>query len=151
MYRITFISIFLCLVMSLNAQNLKREVLENEKIGFFTQKLNLTPAEAEKFWPLYNDYSNRKLRIQNERNGLRKYYMRNGENLSEKECKEMADKYVDLNVKEASLSKDYHPQFLKILPAKKLAQLYVAEEQFKTYLLRKLKKQRPPKKGRRGM
>ncbi len=26
------------------------------KIAFFTQRLDLTPAEAEKFWPVYNDY-----------------------------------------------------------------------------------------------
>jgi hypothetical protein len=33
----------------------QREKLELFKIQFVTKKLNLTPAEAEKFWPLYNE------------------------------------------------------------------------------------------------
>ena len=33
----------------------QREQLELFKIQFITKKLDLTPAEAEKFWPLYNE------------------------------------------------------------------------------------------------
>jgi uncharacterized protein (DUF4415 family) len=33
----------------------QRERLELFSIQFITRKLDLTPAEAEKFWPLYNE------------------------------------------------------------------------------------------------
>jgi hypothetical protein len=33
----------------------QREKLELFKIQFITKKLDLTPAEAEKFWPIYNE------------------------------------------------------------------------------------------------
>lgn len=33
----------------------ERERLESYRIQFITKKLDLTPAEAEKFWPLYNE------------------------------------------------------------------------------------------------
>ena len=33
----------------------QRERLELFSIQFITKKLNLTPAEAEKFWPVYNE------------------------------------------------------------------------------------------------
>jgi hypothetical protein len=33
----------------------QRERLELFKIQFITKKLDLTPAEAEKFWPVYNE------------------------------------------------------------------------------------------------
>jgi len=33
----------------------QRERLESFRIQFITKKLNLAPAEAEKFWPLYNE------------------------------------------------------------------------------------------------
>jgi hypothetical protein len=33
----------------------QRERLELYSIQFITKKLNLTPAEAEKFWPVYNE------------------------------------------------------------------------------------------------
>jgi hypothetical protein len=32
-------------------------VLETMKIGFITTRLNLTTQEAEKFWPIYKQYS----------------------------------------------------------------------------------------------
>jgi hypothetical protein len=33
----------------------QRERLESFRIQFITKKLNLAPAEAEKFWPVYNE------------------------------------------------------------------------------------------------
>lgn len=32
--------------------------LEAIKIAYITKELNLTPAEAQRFWPVYNSYSN---------------------------------------------------------------------------------------------
>jgi hypothetical protein len=57
--------IVICLMLfSLNAvkgqEQSDNEKLTAYKIAFFTQRLDLTPAEAEKFWPVYNDYSARK-------------------------------------------------------------------------------------------
>ena len=33
-----------------------REMIQAKKIAFFTEYLDLTPSEAEKFWPLYNSF-----------------------------------------------------------------------------------------------
>ena len=30
--------------------------IESQKIAFITQKLDLTPTEAQLFWPIYNEY-----------------------------------------------------------------------------------------------
>jgi len=32
------------------------EKIESFRIAYFTEKLDLSPAEAETFWPLYNEY-----------------------------------------------------------------------------------------------
>jgi hypothetical protein len=40
----------------IKAQN--GEKIQTLKIAFITQKLQLTPDEAEKFWPIYNQYDN---------------------------------------------------------------------------------------------
>ena len=40
-------------------QNDKRENIEAMKIGFITKKLDLTPEEAQKFWPVYNQYNDK--------------------------------------------------------------------------------------------
>ena len=35
-----------------------QEKMKTEKIAFLTSAMDLTPAEAEKFWPVYNDMEN---------------------------------------------------------------------------------------------
>lgn len=44
----------------------KREQLQAAKIGFITTQIDLTPNQAEKFWPLYNEYSEAKRKIRRE-------------------------------------------------------------------------------------
>ena len=36
-----------------------RERIKAQKVAFITDKLNLTPEEATKFWPVYNAYEDR--------------------------------------------------------------------------------------------
>ena len=52
-----FILLLACLTLSLNAQEKKenrKEQIESQKIAFFTAELELTPEEAQLFWPVYN-------------------------------------------------------------------------------------------------
>ena len=39
------------------------ERMKSAKIAFITDRLKLTPQEAEKFWPLYNEYEQQKNEI----------------------------------------------------------------------------------------
>ena len=80
------------------------EKLTAYKIAFFTQRLNLTPAEAEKFWPLYNDYSARKNKMQLDRLSLMRYAMQNEANMSDSELSSTADKLAQSFTDEANLS-----------------------------------------------
>jgi hypothetical protein len=45
----------------------QREKLELFKIQFITKKLDLTPAEAEKFWPLYNEQKDASQKLMQEK------------------------------------------------------------------------------------
>ena len=63
-----FISfVFLCMIGFANAQTAKvdppaesqkMQNIEALKIAFISRQIQLTPDEAEKFWPVYNQYSN---------------------------------------------------------------------------------------------
>ncbi|MCK5170615.1 MAG: hypothetical protein KAQ75_12115, partial [Bacteroidales bacterium] len=51
---------------SLNAQESKsdkQQEIKSQKIAFFTDKIGLTPEEAQIFWPIYNDYWAKKNKI----------------------------------------------------------------------------------------
>ena len=44
----------------------KRKEFEAQKVAFFTQEMDLTPEEAIKFWPLYNEMQ-QKIRVENDK------------------------------------------------------------------------------------
>ena len=132
-------------------QNERKENIEAMKIGFLTKKLDLTPEEAQKFWPVYNQYSDkmkelRKRRKQDNREAKQKF-----DGMSDKEVEQAVDNEMADRQKELDLQKEYNSKFKAVLPIKKVARLYAAEEQFKMELLNKLKdKDRNHDKGDRG-
>jgi hypothetical protein len=112
------------------------------KIAFFTQRLNLSSAEAEKFWPVYNDFSARKSKIQLERVALMRYAMQNEANLSDQELSSTADKLAQSFADEANLTVSFNSDIKKILPPAKVIKLFQSETQYKQQLLRELNQRR---------
>ncbi len=131
--------------LRVSAQNPNLEKLNSYKIAFFTQKLNLTSQEAEKFWPLYNDYQDRKNKIQVERVQMTRTVVQNGANMSDKELTELGDKYFGLEIKEADLSKEFYNNMKGTLPPLKIFKFYQAENQYKLVLLNELQERRQVK------
>ncbi len=117
----------------------RKENIETLKIGFLTKRLDLTPEEAQKFWPVYNQFSDklqdiRKKRREDFRDAKQKF-----EDLSDKEMEQAVDTDMANRQKELDIQKEYHAKFKAVLPIKKVARLYAAEEQFKMELLNKLR------------
>ena len=123
-------------------QHERIQELQAQKIGFFTKKLQLTTKEAQEFWPVYNDYQARKNKIIQEKRNTIHYYIQNLNNLSEKEIEEMTGKFIRLTKEESDLFLAYHEKFKEVLPIKKVMQIYITEEEFKTFLLRQLRNRR---------
>lgn len=128
------------------------EKLTAYKIAFFTKNLNLTPAEAEKFWPLYNDFSARKNKLQADRLLLMRYAAQNEANMSDGEIASTADKLTQSFADEASMVVSFNESLKKVLPPAKVIRLYQVENQYKQQLLRELNQRRQgaPQPGIRG-
>ena len=89
--------------------------IEAYRIAYLTKKLNLTPEEAQKFWPLYNKY-------QNELRAARREYMqKNGTEL-------------ELQEKQLEIRKRYNGEFGKALSTEKIDKLYKSEKEFMNIL-----------------
>lgn len=132
------------------AQNTNLEKLNNYKIGFFTKKLNLTSEEAEKFWPVYNDYQSQRNKVQIEKMKLNRNFNQNESTLSDKQLEEMGDKYVDCLVQESNLAVEFHKKLKEVLPPVKVILYYQAENQYKIQLLNDLQSIRQQQKLRPG-
>jgi hypothetical protein len=123
-------------------QESKHEKLEAMKIAFITEKLSLTTKEAQSFWPVYNEYSQKieKLR-KTKRSDLGELKI-NIENSSDKEIEAILSDVFDAKSKEIELQKEYYSKYIKVLPIKKVALLYQSEHQFKKELLKRIKDKR---------
>ena len=121
-----------------SAQNTNLEKLNNYKIGFFTKKLNLTSVEAEKFWPVYNDYQSQRNIIQIDKLKLNRNFNQNEASLSNSQLEEIGDKYVDCLVRESTLAVEFHKKLKAVLPPAKVILYYQAENQYKIQLLNEL-------------
>jgi len=114
-------------------------MLKAEKVAFFTQKLELTPMESDKFWPVYNEYWNRKNQLIDEKRTAMKYCSSNLDEMSDQEITRYADLYVNFQKQESDLLIEFNEMFKNVLPPKKVLKLYKTDYEFKTYLLQQIK------------
>jgi len=122
------------------------EKFKEERIAYFTEKLELTDAESKVFWPLYDDFSNRKMKLVEDERNTWIYAHKNADNLSDKEILETLEKAYTLKDKQLQLEREYYQgKFLEVLPTKKVLKLGKVEWDFRRYLLRKLRED-----GKRG-
>lgn len=124
---------------------LMNEDLKTERVAFFTEKIGLTVEEAQAFWPLYNEMDRKKTALFDERVDIMHRIMEKPE-MNEKENGKQLDRLVVLLQQEAELYADYDARFRKILPNSKVIKIYIAEFQFRTHLLQKMRVKKPEKK-----
>jgi hypothetical protein len=125
-------------VIRLSSQNPNLDKLNAYKIGFFTKKLNLTSQEAEKFWPVHNEYQKQKNLVQQERISLMRNFNQNESTLNDEQLTEISDKLVATIVQESSLAVTFHKKLKEVLPPAKVIRFYQAENQYKAQLLKEL-------------
>jgi hypothetical protein len=128
----------------------KREKVEAMKIGFITQKLDLTPEEAKVFWPVYNKMSGELEAIRKNRRNDMRDAKEDFSTMTDKEVEKIVDNEIAFRQNELDIMKKYHGQFKQVLPIKKVALLYRAEEEFKRHLLSEIRKreEKPGKSDR---
>ena len=136
-------------LMRLAAQNPNLEKLNSYRIGFFTKKLNLTPDEAEKFWPVYNEYQKQKNLVQVEKVNLIRNFNQNENTLNDNQMTEIGDKLIAAIVQESSLAVTFHKKLKEVLPPAKVIRFYQAENQYKIQLLNELQNARQQQGVRR--
>jgi hypothetical protein len=117
----------------------RKERLKSQKVAFFSNNINFTAKEAEKFWPVYNEYYEKREILTVERDKTLRQ-LANFENMvNDKEVKALLDAYTSSFTKESELFQEYYKKFSAILSPKKVIRLYITEEQFKQMLLRTLR------------
>lgn len=121
-----------------------KQKIEQLKIAFFTRELDLTTEEAEKFWPLYNEMTEKTRAKKKESKDAVKDIKDNSETLTEDEFKTKTEAALDLKIEEIELQKEYYGKIAEIIGYKKASKLLSLEAQFKRELLKRLADEEKP-------
>lgn len=103
------------------------------KIAKLTNDMKLSKAQAEKFWPIYNEFDNKRININREIRQLSR-------NISEDDNPYKGqEKILKLKQERLDLIRQYKPSFLKVITEKQYGLMIASEENFNQTLLEKLK------------
>ena len=114
--------------------------IESARIALISERLGLSPEQAEKFWPVYREYNM-------ERRALRESFRTERrevdiQNMTDAESKELVQKSMDLKQKELNLEKDYSKRLSDVISTQQLFKLKSAEKDFQQMLLKRIQEQR---------
>lgn len=135
----TFIvGLLLCLCMQAKAQDNDNPALKDKirsaEVAYLSQQLNLTPEEAQQFWPVYNNYTREvELLIAERRRN------RQADKKDDAAARQALNREMDIEQKMLDVRKRYNQEFLKVLPARKAGNVFKAEREFRGQLIRQLK------------
>ena len=139
-----FLSILgLCIMSIIHAQDPRedkmqnrermREKIEAQRIAYITSKLDLNADESVKFWPVYNEYTKKRMELRKSRRDLR-----DQEEMNEQDSKKYVEQQIEIQEKDLALKKIYYEKFSSILSSQKLAKLVGAEIEFTIELIKNL-------------
>lgn len=108
-----------------------REKLRADKKLVLATALQLTDAEGKAFWPVYNAYQSDMVQHYDRLLQLIDTFSKSYESLSDDAARKLISDFLALQTNHPALLKKYAPQFLQVIPAKKVAQLYQIENKLR--------------------
>jgi len=110
--------------------------LEAARIAMITERLNLSPAQAEKFWPLYNQFAQERRTMQKQALQSRKGI--DMQNLTEEQSKKLVRAHLKLKQDKLDLENKYATKINNVISARQMVALRKAEDDFRKMILNRL-------------
>ena len=107
-----------------------REKVRSEKIAFITMELDLSEAEAQVFWPVYNDVEKTRREAFQESRAAAKA-LKEALAKGEGDVNALLDEYLAKREKARGVDVASLARYKKVLPIEKVAKLVLAEEKFR--------------------
>ena len=100
---------------------LLRKDIRSQKKQVIAANLPLTDAEAQKFWPVYDEFTEQLVMINNDKYALIKEYAQNYGNMTDAQADNWTQRLLAVDANAAALRQKYWSKFSAVLPAKKTA------------------------------
>ncbi len=111
-------------------QNIDPEKLQAARIAFITTRIDLKPEQAEKFWPIFNSYTDQREAVMKSISELN----RGIESVSEEEAKSRVQKRIQLQQKMLEEEKNFSSLISKVISYKQLMMLHNIARDFNRHI-----------------
>lgn len=110
-------------------RRMNMEDYEKRKKEYVTKEAGLTKDEANKYFPLSSELTQKKFRLhRTHRDKVQR--IKDNSNISDEEYRKMLEDDVEVKLQEAALEKEYSAKFEKVLSPEKLYKAQQAERDF---------------------
>jgi hypothetical protein len=100
---------------------LMRKDIRSEKKQLVAQNLDLTPAEATKFWPIYDQYTAEAAKINDKKIAVIEEYAANQKTLTDERALVLVKQWQDADIAATQLLEKYIPIMAAVIGGKKAA------------------------------
>lgn len=115
----------------------QHEQIESQKIAYLTDRLNLTPEEAQKFWPVYNANRDKMKEAFSSFRENHDFTPEDIDAMTDAEATTFLNEQIAHEQKILDYKKDFNKQLEGILSPQKIVKLVEAEKEFKVELMRR--------------
>ena len=103
---------------------LLRRDLRAQKKQIVAANLSLTPEQATKFWPVYDQYIAEQTKIHDQKYAVIKEFATSWGTISDAQAEDLTNRALAVDAQVTQLRIKYMPSFLKVLPGKQVATFF---------------------------
>ena len=121
-----------------------RKDIRSQRKQIIAANMRLTETEAEKFWPIYEQYVSELVQINGTKYNLIKQYVQTGGVLTDEQADSTVTQWVGVDQSVAELRKKYIPIFRKAVSSKNTALFYQLDRRVQLMIDLQLASSLPP-------
>ena len=111
-----------------------REKLRADKKLLLAENMQLTDAEAAKFWPVYDAYQAEQAKLADRTAAVIKEYAANYKTMTDPVADKLLTEMINIEKDRVKQLETYRPKFAAALPATKLARYYQLEQKIRSVI-----------------
>jgi hypothetical protein len=124
--------------------------IKAQRTAYLTTKLGLTSEEAQRFWPVYNEFDEAREKLRREMREVMRTGRSSGEAMTEATAEQLLARGLSIRERELALERTYKDRFVKVIGAVKTLELRKAERDFQREVLRRYRERMEGRGGDRS-
>ena len=117
---------------------LTRASIQLRRQAIVTSVMDLTPKEAEAFWPLYREYRMEMAKVGDRVSKVLVQYTEQYDTLSDQQASQIMNEWISVEKTKNDVKSKYVSRFKKILPARKVMRFFQADNKLDAMLTAQL-------------